>query len=74
MSDKEFTYKRENGSIAVFTTEEDYNDFMEVKERTDVDIDEEVDIWINWITKRLTERGFHQHEINLFFERFKMAI
>jgi len=62
------------GKKRVFDSEEDYNDFMEVKERTDVDIDEDIDIWINWITKRLTERGLYEDEIKLFFKRFKMAI
>ena len=71
---KEFTYKRENNTKSVFTTKEKYNTFMESLNRTGVDIDEDIDIWINWIRRRLTERGLYEDEIDLFFERFKMAI
>lgn len=71
---EEFIYIRENGINAKFSTEEDYITFIRALERTNVDIDEDIDIWINWINKRLLDRGLDEIEIKLFFERFKMAI
>lgn len=70
---EEFTHIRKDGSKAIFKNKEDYTTFVEVLER-ELDIDKEIDIWINWINKRLTERGLDRNEIKLFFERFKMAI